>query len=60
MTFEPKRADEPEAWQFELSGEAARRELSGFTVRRGLNTSFEPKRGPKFELSGKAARRGLK
>ncbi len=36
---------EPEAWQFELSGKAARRELSGSTVRRGLHMTFEPKRG---------------
>ena len=30
-------ADEPQAWQFEMSGEAARRGLSEFTARRGLN-----------------------
>ena len=42
--FELKRADKPEARS---------------TVRRGLNRSFEPKRGPQFELSGKAARREL-
>jgi hypothetical protein len=35
----------PQAWQFEVSGKAARRELSGSTVRRGLNMTFEPKRG---------------
>jgi hypothetical protein len=28
---------EPQAWQFELTGNAARRELSRSTVRRGLN-----------------------
>ncbi len=35
----------PEARQFELSGKAAKRVLSESTVRRGLNMTFEPKRG---------------
>src|SRR3989442_4085772 len=30
-------ADEPQAWQFEMSGEAARQELSGYMARRGLS-----------------------
>ncbi len=37
MNFEPKRADEPEAWHFELKGEALRRGLSRYPVRRVLN-----------------------
>ena len=35
----------PQAWQFESSRKAVRRVLSESTVRRGLNMTFEPKRG---------------
>ena len=36
MIFEMKRAEEPPAWRFEPKGEAVRRGLSGFAMRRGL------------------------
>jgi hypothetical protein len=37
MNFELKRGAEPQAWQFELSGEAVRRGPSGSAMRRGLS-----------------------
>ncbi len=37
MTFEMKRGAAPKAWQFEMSGKAARRGPSGLAMRRGLS-----------------------